>query len=194
MHEKESGELAPQNTPGTHYSWVNWWGLEPAISTLTVKCFNHLANQLHTHTHTHTSSFFHAAVKWLHSWESKGCYDLVTEFHQLCTARQLATEPLVACTALYSSSLLAHWFLSLFNGLTSLHVPSLLNLLPQTSHSTMVEELHVGERYQHPLLMPPGMCHTMLPWLCGHSAPCFTPTFKHHLLSCDGIVNAVPLL
>ena len=27
MHEKESGELAPQNTPGTHYSWVGWWGL-----------------------------------------------------------------------------------------------------------------------------------------------------------------------
>ena len=33
MHEKESAELAPQNTPGTRYSWVGWWGLDLKVDS-----------------------------------------------------------------------------------------------------------------------------------------------------------------
>ena len=49
MHEKESSK----KTSGTHYIWVCWYGLvglKPPTLTLTVKCFNLLAKQLHTHT------------------------------------------------------------------------------------------------------------------------------------------------
>ena len=37
MQEKESGELAPQNTPRTHYSWVGWWGQEGTSSCSTTR-------------------------------------------------------------------------------------------------------------------------------------------------------------